>query len=137
MPAGEPLREEEEHRRRHAGFGETEHDAHQVELPRGLDQRPGDDNNTPAQHDPDDPSSGTESPRQAVAGDLEEDEADEDQSTGQAEGDIGEPDVGRQFRLYHPDVDPVDVGHEVRENDDWHEPPRYFPNGGLLDAVRG
>jgi hypothetical protein len=110
---GVPVRQVEDDAREEPGLGHTEQEPEQVELPRALCDHHQRRQDAPADHDPGDPHPGTEALQEQVAGNFEEEVADEEDACTKAVDGGRESEVLAHLELSESDVDAIDVVEDV------------------------
>ncbi len=116
-----PVREEQHHAGKEAGFGDAEDDAGHHERPRVVHEHRRHRDESPADHDARDPQPRADTLEDEVARDFEQAVTEEEQARGQAVLCRGEPEFALEIRRDEPDVHPIDVGDDVadeRERDE-------------------
>src|ERR1019366_8104780 len=130
VAAGEPERQIEDYARKEARFHHAEQEAHRVETRRPPDQHGARGDDSPDDHDRADPITGAHPLHDHVAGHLEKEVADEEDSGANAVDGVAHAQVLLHLELGEPHVDAVHVSQDVAEEDEGHKPPRDLPVGG-------
>ena len=134
VPGRDPEAQEEDGAGEEAGLGHAQDEAEDVELLHVAHpgEQQGDD--APADHDAGEPAAGAELVQGQVAGDLQQDVADEEDAGREAElrrreGQVRVHAVGAGKR----DGRPVQVIDEEHQGDERHQPDRHFLDCGFFD----
>ena len=127
-----------------AGLGHAKQHADQVEAVLvaepgsagdGGDERHGARQDAPAQHDPGDPFAGAEAFEHEVGRHLEDEIGDEEDAGAEAERGRGQPKVLVHRQRRKADVDAVEIGDEVADDQERHEPLRDFGDSADFNSV--
>ena len=89
----------------------------------------------PGEHDPRDPFARPDPFQEQVRRDLEEEVGQEEDAGGEAVRRGGEVQVLVHGQRGEADVDPIQVGDEITDDQEWHEPGRHFGDGLALEWV--
>ena len=87
-------------------------------------------------HDPGEPEPCADALEDDVARHLEDEVADEEQRGAEAVGGLAEAEVADHLQLGVGDVLPVDVGDQVHQAEERHEPPGDGGDGSVADFIR-
>ena len=125
----EPQREKEDDAGEEPGLGHAEQQPHAVEAGFAHDEglRPGDD--APGHHDAGNPAARAEAVQRQIARHLEEEIGDEENARRTPEGRGGEPQILRHRGPGKADVHPVQIGNEITDHQERHEPPADLGHG--------
>ena len=129
LAAREPVREIEDHPGEEAGLGDAEQEAHGVEARRPLHERRARRDQAPGDHDARHPLARAEPVQRQVARDLEEEVADEEHARAEAVDGAGEAEVALELVLGERDVDPIQVGDHVEDQQHRDEPCGHLAHG--------
>ncbi len=140
----EPVGQVEHDGREEAGLGHAEQEAHHVELQRRVHEHHARRQEAPGHHDPRDPAARADPQQQQVARHLEQQVADEEHARAEAVDGLVETEIAEHLQLGEGDVDAVEIGGEVAEKQERHEPQRgfrerrglaAFEEGGLAGGI--
>ena len=134
VPGRDPEAQEQDGAGEEAGLGHAQDEAQDVELLHVAHpgEQQGDD--APADHDAGKPAAGAELVQGQVAGDLEQDVADEEDAGREAELGCGEGEVGvHAVGAGERDGRPVQVVDEEHQGDERHQPDCHFPDCRFFD----
>src|SRR6185295_5735814 len=134
---GHPVGQIVDHAREEARLGQAEQHAHRVEAPHPLHEDHAHRHEAPDDHDARDPDPRADLPQDHVAGDLEEEVAEKEEPGAAAEDVLAQEQVLLQVLRREADVDAVDVGHDVAEEDEGDQPPQHLPDRAAAEVVRG
>jgi hypothetical protein len=122
LDGGKPVRQVKDHPWKESRFRQAEQEPQEVETSRARDEhhRGGDD--APGDHDSRDPESGAHALKNEVARHLEEEIAEEEDARSEAEHRGAEVERLVHLQRREPDVDPVQVGHDVEHEHERDQP---------------
>ena len=131
LRGGEPEGQVEQDGREESGFGRTQQEADDVEGGLAVDQEHGGGEDAPADQDAGDPLAGAVAVHAAVAGDFQQGVAEEEDAGAETVGGFGEADVALHAKFGEADVVAVQIGDEVQQDDQRHEPAADLAERGL------
>ncbi|MOA23536.1 hypothetical protein D3C78_1441630 [compost metagenome] len=123
----EPVVEIEDDPGEEAGFADAEQEAQHIEHGAGLDveerrqgrgEGHGHRHHGPGDHDPGDPEARAEAVQQQVAGNFEDEIAPEEHAGAQGVDSVAELQVAEHVELGESDIDPVEIGRDVAQQQD-------------------
>ena len=121
---GEPERQVEQHARKEAGLGDTEHHPQAIEPARRGHKCHSRGDDAPRHHNSSHPAPCPEPMQCQVARNLEEEVADEEQPRGQTKHRLSQTEILAHGEFGEPDVGPVEVVDEVEKTHEGHKPSR-------------
>ena len=127
MAHREPLGDVVQNAGEEPGLGRAEQKAHHIEALRPLHERHADGDGAPGDHDPCEPAPCAEAIEHQVAGDLEQEIANEEQACAKAVGRITDADVGAHVQLGEPHGGAVHVGDQVQQDEEGNQFQRDAP----------
>jgi len=142
---GEPQREEKDDAGKEPGLREAEQDPQEIERIFGAQSGPKRDvrneghrarDDSPGEHDARDPDPRPNLVQDDVGRHLEQEIGGEEHARAEAESGFGEPEVRVHRQLGEADIDPVEIGDEVAEDEERNEAPCDLRNCPRLDIVR-
>ena len=117
---GEPVGEVEDHAGEEAGFGDAEQAGAWCRTrPGRADERGAAGDDAPGDEDAADPDARADLVQDEVAGDFEEEVAEEEDAGAEAVDALRELEVAEHLQLGEADVDAIDVGDDVGERAGW------------------
>ena len=128
MANREPLGDVVQNAREEPGFGRTEQKAHHIEAVRPLDERHADGDGAPGDHDPRKPAPRAEAVEHQVAGDFQQEVANEEQPGTQAVSRIAEADVGAHVQLGEAYGGAIHIGDQVQQDQEGNQFQRDATN---------
>ena len=117
------------------GLGQPEQDAVDVEAPLAPHEAGQRGDDAPGDQDAGDPAPRPHLVEDQVAGDFADEVAQEEQSGAETEHRVGEPEILDHGRRGHADVRPVQVGAEITEHEQRHQPPGHPLDGFPFDRL--
>jgi len=93
--------------------------------------------NAPAQHDPGDPFARAEPLEHQVGRYLEDKIGDEEDTGTEAVGGLRQAEVGVHRQRGEADIDPIQVGDKIANDQERDEPPRHLRDGPDFHFVHG
>ncbi len=128
MAHRKPLGDVVENARKEPGFRRTEQKAHQVKTLWPLYECHADGDGAPREHDARKPAPGAETVEHQVAGNLEQEVANEEQPRTQTVRGVTNADVGAHVQLGKADCRAVHVGDQVQQDQEGNQFQRDAPN---------
>jgi len=115
-------------------LGRAQERADSVEAAGTVDERHGARDETPRHHDPCDPLAGAHSLEHQIGRHFEEEVGKEEDAGAEAERRGGQADVLVHLQGREAQVGPVEIGDEVGNDKERHEPLADPSHGALFDA---
>ncbi|MNZ80759.1 hypothetical protein D3C78_994030 [compost metagenome] len=106
-----------------AGLGGTEQESQDVEAGRPLHQQQAGRQGAPDHHDGGDPAARPEAFQHQVAGHAAEHVGDEEHPGAETVDGLAEAEIGAHLQLGEADVDPIEMGEEVADQQQGHQLP--------------
>src|SRR5574337_460593 len=139
--AAEPVGQIDDDAREETGFGHPQEETQDVQLGRALDEGRQRRQDAPGDQDAGDPHPRAVLVEHHVARHFEEEVADEEDARGEAEGFAAERQVRIHLQRRIADVGAIQVGDDVEQEDEGHDPPGDLADDGLfagfVDAWHG
>ncbi len=136
MPGRIPIGEVEDDAGKKSGFGCAQQKSHDVKHGCAFQKHEGHGDEAPEDHDAGDPDAGADAMEDEVAGDFKDEVADEEEAGAEAENAaedfIVNAEDSLEMEFGKADVDAVDVGDDVAEKKQGHEPETDAPGDGAL-----
>ncbi|MNE03021.1 hypothetical protein D3C80_955100 [compost metagenome] len=121
MAHREPLGDVVQNAREEPGFGGAEQKAHHIEAVRPLDEGHADGDGAPGDHDPREPAPCAEAVEHQVAGDFQQEVADEEQPGAKTVGGIAQADVCAHVQFGEADRGAVHIGDQVQQDQEGNQ----------------
>ena len=131
-----PVGEIQDDARKEPRFGDPEQKPQNIEHRRRGDEHEGGRHEPPCNHDAADPDPGADFVQNDVAQHLEEEIADEEHPGAEAVHGFAEAKIGEHLQLGEPDVDPIEVRHEIAQHQKRQQAPGHLPVGAFF-GLRG
>ena len=126
-----PVGEVQDDAGKEPGLGHAQQEAHDVEAQRGVDEHHAGRQDRPAHHDARDPAPCAHAMQHHVAGNLEQEVADEEDARAEAVHRVGELQRLLHAQLGESDVDAVEIGRDVAQEQQRDQPPRHLAVHGI------
>ena len=117
------------------GFGDAEQEAQHVERRLAAREHHRRRDESPEHHDARDPHARTDALQQQVARHFEEEVADEEHARADPVGGVRQAEVGLHLQPREPDVDAIQVGEDVAQEQERQQPPRHRAVGAGFEVA--
>ena len=135
MAGRKPVAQVEDDPREKARLGSPEQEAQNIQADRPLHECRRARDDPPGEHDPGNPHPRPDPVQDEVRRDLEQKVADEEYPGGEPECRRGKPEILVHGQGGESDVDPVQVGDEIEQHDERHDPARQLANHSFFKRL--